>query len=121
MKRRDFVAALLSTCGIVPILAHAQRSAQVIGFLSNASPGPYAPFVSAFREGLRVMGFVEGENIQLEFRWAEGNYDELAELAASLVRRKVSVIVASGGGRSAPIAKRATSSIPIVFSVGSDP
>ena len=91
----------------------------VIGFLSGQSPGPWAPYVAAFREGLRETGHVEGENVAIEFRWAEGRYDRLPALAAELVNRHVAVMVAGGGG--APEAEAATKTIPIVFTTGNDP
>jgi putative ABC transport system substrate-binding protein len=91
----------------------------VIGFLSATSPGPLAPFVAAFRQGLSETGYVEGQSVVIEYRWAEGRYDRLPALAANLVDLRVDVIVASGS--TAPrAAKNATSAIPIVF-VGGDP
>ena len=93
----------------------------MIGFLGSASPGPNAPNVAAFRQGLGETGYVEGQNVAIEYRWAEGNYDRLPALAADLVGRKVDLIAASGGNVAALAAKGATSTIPIVFVSGGDP
>jgi putative tryptophan/tyrosine transport system substrate-binding protein len=93
----------------------------VIGFLGSTSPGPYAPNVAAFRQGLSEAGFVEGQNLAIEYRWAEDRYDRLPALAADLVGRRVDLIAASGGDRSALAAKNATSTIPIVSVIGGDP
>jgi putative ABC transport system substrate-binding protein len=93
----------------------------VIGFLGSASPGSYAPFVAAFRQGLSETGYVDGKNLIIEYRWAEGSYDRLTALAGDLVGRKVDLIAASGGNVSALAAKNATSTVPIVFASGGDP
>jgi len=101
-----------------PLAAPAQQKAMpVVGFLNNASPGPFAPFVAAFNQGLNETGYVEDQNVAIEYRWAEGRYDRLSALAADLVGRKVDVIVTSGGPV-ALAAKRATSTIPILFNSG---
>jgi putative ABC transport system substrate-binding protein len=97
-----------------------QKAKPVIGFLGLASPGPFAPFVVAFHQGLSETGYVEGQNLAIEYRWAEGRYDRLPALAADLVERKVDVIAATGGNASARAAKNATSTIPIVFTGGGD-
>jgi putative ABC transport system substrate-binding protein len=105
----------------MPLAVHAQQAAMpVIGFLDPTSLEKYAPFVGAFRQGLRETGFVEGQNLKIEFRWAEGQYAQLPIMAADLVRNKVAVIVATGI-TAARATKAATSTIPIVFNTGGDP
>jgi putative ABC transport system substrate-binding protein len=98
-----------------------QKAAPVIGSLSGISPASYTPFVAAFRQGLSEAGYVEGQNVMIEYRWAEGRYERLPDFAADLVGRKVDLIATSGGPRSALAAKSATSTIPIVFVSGDDP
>ena len=121
MKRRDFIALMGGTAVVVPRALRAQRKAMpVVGYLSTGLPGPFAPFVAAFRQGLSETGYVEGQNLAIEYRWAEGSYDRLPALAADLVGRKVDVIVTSGTP-AARAAKSATSTIPIVFASGGDP
>jgi putative ABC transport system substrate-binding protein len=93
----------------------------VIGFLSGGSPAPFASLVAAFHQGLSETGYVEGQNVTIEYRWAEGSYDRLPALAADLVGRKVDLIVAAAGSPSALAAKSATSTIPIVFTGIGDP
>jgi putative ABC transport system substrate-binding protein len=121
MRRRELL--LLLAGGIVPSqdLRAQQKTMPVIGFLSSISPGPSAPYMAAFHQGLRETGYVEGQNVAIEYRWAEGHYDRLPALAADLVGRKVDVIATAGGTSSAFAAKRATSTIPIVFCGIGDP
>jgi putative ABC transport system substrate-binding protein len=119
LNRRDLLI-FGSTAIVWPVAAHAQQKAiPVIGYLHFGSPGPAAPDVAAFRKGLGETGYVEGQNVGIELRWAEGHYDRLPALAADLVGRNVALIVA-GGPPSARAAKDATSTIPIVFTT-SDP
>lgn len=123
MRRRDFITALAGAVLIWPTAVRTQQKAMpVIGFLSGVSPGPYAPFVAAFRQGLSEAGYIEGKNLSIEYRWAKGRYDRLPELAAELVGLKVDVIAATGGGpATARAAQHATSAIPILVVTGTDP
>jgi putative tryptophan/tyrosine transport system substrate-binding protein len=121
MNRRELIPLLAGATVGWPLAAHAQqRTVPVIGFLHFASPGPFAEQVAAFRRGLSETGYAEGENVAIEYRWAEGRYDRLPAMAADLVNREVDLIVAAGPA-SAHAAKNATATVPIVFSVGTDP
>jgi putative ABC transport system substrate-binding protein len=121
VRRREFITLIGGAAGW-PISARAQQAAMpVIGFLNSASPGPFTRNVAAFRQGLKEAGYIEGQNVAIDYRWAGGQYDKLPALAAELVSRRVSVIAATGGIPSARSAKEATPSIPIVFVTGNDP
>jgi putative tryptophan/tyrosine transport system substrate-binding protein len=122
IQRREFISLIGGGAAAWPLAARAQQSAvPVVGWLSTRAPDEGAYLVAAFRQGLKAAGFVEGQNVLLEFRWGEGHYERLPAYAAELVRRAVTVIVTTGGDPAAQAAKAATTAIPIVFVSGSDP
>src|SRR5262245_13880340 len=122
MRRRDFIKGIVGSAGVWPLTARAQQpTTPVIGFLSSRSPGESASVVAAFRQGLRETGFIEGQNLGIAFRWAEGRYDRLPVLASELVGLPVTLLFAAGGPPAAFAAKGATSTVPVVFSAVSDP
>ena len=122
MRRRDFIKAVVGSFAASPLAVRAQqRALPTIGLLSSRSPAVDAHLIALIRQGLNETGFVEGQNVAIDYRWAEGQYDRLAVLAADLARQQVAVIVTLGGDTSALAAKAGTATIPIVFATGSDP
>ena len=122
MRRRDFIRVIAGSAVVWPLAVQAQQRAfPVVGLLSSRSPAVDTPLIAVIRQGLNETGFVEGQNVALDYRWADGQYDQLAGLAADLVRQQVAVIVTIGGDTTALAAKAATATIPIVFAGGADP
>jgi putative ABC transport system substrate-binding protein len=122
MRRRDFIKVMAASTGAWPVIARAQQAAMpVIGYLSVVAPEGSAHIVAAFRTGLSEVGFIEGQNVTIEFRWAHNDISRLPELASDLVRRRVAVIVTPAATHATLVAKAATTTIPILFSTGSDP
>jgi putative ABC transport system substrate-binding protein len=121
MRRREFIAGL-GGVGVWPLATRAQQpTIPVVGFLNGASPLELAPRAAAFRYGLAETGYIEGQNVAVEYRWGQGQYDRLPELANDLVRRGVAVIAATGGAPSVRAVQSTNSAIPIVFTMGADP
>jgi len=121
MRRRELLLLLGGMMPAARALRAQQKAMPVIGFLGSTSPGPNEPSLAAFRQGLSETGYVEGQNVTIEYRWAEGHFDRLPALAADLVARKVDVIATTGGNGPVRAAKNATSTIPIVATLGDDP
>jgi len=124
MRRRDFIKVITGSAAAWPLAVRAQQSAMpVIGFINtlNSADQIASDLLAAFRQGLKETGFIEGQNVAIEYRWAQGQYERLPEFAADLVRRKVDVIAATGGEPSPQAAKAATQTIPIVFTANGDP
>lgn len=122
MRRRDFIKVVAGSAMTWPLAARAQQPAMpVIGYLASGSAGSFVVETEAFRRGLEETNYVENRNLAIEYRWAEGHYDQLLMLAEDLVRRHVAVIAALGSSAPGQAAKAATSTIPIVFQTGGDP
>jgi putative ABC transport system substrate-binding protein len=122
MKRREFINLLGGAAAMWPLAVRAQQPAMpVIGFLGSGALGPLRTYLAAFHQGLKEVGYFEGQNITIEYRWAEGNYNNLPALAAELIQRHVAAIVTTGGNNTARAAKAQATTIPIIFVTGEDP
>jgi putative ABC transport system substrate-binding protein len=122
VRRREFITLLGGAAAAWPVVTRAQQAVMpIVGILGGHTSSEWTPFIAAFNLGLKEIGFDEGQNVRIEYRWAEGHYDQLPALAADLVRSRVAVIVAVGGVNSALAAKAATEEIPIIFLTGRDP
>ena len=122
MRRREFIKVIAGSVAAWPIVSRAQQSAvPLIGYLSGRSPEDTVRELASFHKGLGEGGFVSGGNVNIEYRWARGDYGRLRTLAAELVQRRVAVLAATGGDASASAAKEATTTIPVVFNMGGDP
>jgi putative tryptophan/tyrosine transport system substrate-binding protein len=122
VRQRELIALLGGAAAGWPVVVRAQQQPMpAVGILASVSPGPYGRFIEAIKQGLREVGYVEGRNVAIEYRWANGQYDRLPQLAAELVDRGVAVIILVGGGPTTAAAKAATATIPIVFNTGEDP
>jgi putative ABC transport system substrate-binding protein len=121
IRRREFITVLGGAAVALPLAARAQPNLPLIGFLNSGSAWESAPLADAFRTGLSEVGVIEGRNVSVEYRWAEGHYDRVPVMVADLIRRQVTMIAATGGSISALTAKAQTSTIPIVFQTGGDP
>ena len=121
LRRRQFITLLGGAAVAWPLAARAQQAMPVIGYLHSASPEPYAAMIAAFRNGLAEVGYFDGQNVTIDHRWAEGQFNRLPALAAELVARRPAILVTAGGDVSAAAAKAATTTVPIVFTIGGDP